>query len=217
MHFIFTDPQKNINFNNLENLDLPGTFATFAPTINMDTTRGGFGAGTVAYGATHQIKPTATASLAWVKGNHSYKFGAEMRVESHPSTVYTPGNGSFFFNAAETSDPYLLQDGNTGHPYASFLLGMIHNGEIGMPNRFHLGKHSIAFFAQDSWKITPKLTLDYGLRWDYPDDTARDTRPHAELGSYPAQSQLWQCPRGSDVQKEPCRYIIRMRGGRDWV
>ena len=44
---------------------------------------------------------------------------------------------------------------------------MINNGEIGVPNRFHLGKNAWAFYAQDSWKITPKLTLDYGLRWDY--------------------------------------------------
>jgi hypothetical protein len=167
MHFIFKDPQENVNWDNLENLDLPGTFGTFAPTINMDTSQGGFGSGTVAYSATHQIKPTATASLAWVKGNHNLKFGGELRVESHPSTVYTPANGAFYFNAAETSMPYLFGSGGTGHPYASFLLGMFHNGEIGVPNRFHLGKHSFAFYVQDSWKVTPKLTLDYGLRWDY--------------------------------------------------
>ena len=167
LHFVFTDPQKDINFNNLDKLKLPGTYATFAPTINMDTTQGGLASGTVAYGKTYQIKPTATANLAWVKGNHSYKFGAELRVESHPSYVLTPSNGDFFFNSAETSDPYLQTTGNTGHPYASFLLGMLHNGEIGVPNAFHLGKHALAFYAQDSWKITPKLTLDYGLRWDY--------------------------------------------------
>jgi hypothetical protein len=167
MHFIFKDPQEDVNFDNLEKLSLPGTFGTFAPTINMDTTRGGFGSGTVAYSATHQIKPTGTVSLAWVKGNHSIKFGGEMRFESHPSTVFTPANGAFYFNAAETSMPYLRTVGNTGHPYASFLLGRLHNGEIALPNRFHLGKHSFGFYAQDSWKVTRKLTLDYGLRWDY--------------------------------------------------
>jgi hypothetical protein len=35
------------------------------------------------------------------------------------------------------------------------------------PTRGHLGNHAVAFFAQDTWKITPKLTLDYGLRYDF--------------------------------------------------
>ena len=177
MHFIFKDPQENVNFDNLENLSLPGTFGTFAPTINMDTTRGGFGSGTVAYSATHQIKPTATAAFAWVKGNHSMKFGAELRIESHPNTVYTPANGAFYFNMAETSMPFLGSQINTGHPYASFLLGQIHNGEIGVPNRFHLGKHALAFYVQDSWKARPNLTIDYGLRWDRRHFCARLHKP----------------------------------------
>ncbi len=168
LHFIFKDPQENVNFDSLKELGLPGTFATIAPNINMDTTRGGLrGTGTVAYGNTWQIKPTGTASLSWVKGNHSIKFGGETRFDSHPTNVFTPANGNFIFDPSETSLPYLSTTGNTGHPYASFLLGLFHKGEIGQPNRFHLGKQAWAFFAQDSWKVTPKLTLDYGLRWDY--------------------------------------------------
>jgi hypothetical protein len=172
MHFIFKDPQPDVNFDNKTKLSLPGTFATVPPYVSMDTTRGGLRTtGPVAQSATWQIKPTGTASLVWVKGNHSIKFGGETRFESHPNTVITPADGAFYFNAAQTSLPYLgttsVSGGNFGHPYASFLLGMFNNGEIGVPNRFHLGKQSWAFFAQDSWKITPKLTLDYGLRWDY--------------------------------------------------
>jgi len=168
MHFLYKDPQENTNFNSLEELGLPGTFATVAPNMTMDTARGGLRTtGPVAYGNTWQIKPTGQASLAWVKGNHSMKFGGEVRFESHPTNVITPSNGNFIFDPSETSMPYLGTTGNTGHAYASFLLGMFHKGEIGLPNRFHLGKQSWAFYAQDSWKITPKLTLDYGLRWDY--------------------------------------------------
>ena len=168
MHFLFMDPQENVNFNSFEELGLPGTFSTVAPNMTMDTTRGGLRTtGPVAYGNTWQIKPTGLASLAWVRGNHSIKFGGEARFESHPTNVITPSNGNFIFDPAETSMPYLGTTGNTGHPYASFLFGMFHKGEIGQPNRFHLGKQAWAFYAQDSWKITPKLTLDYGLRWDY--------------------------------------------------
>ena len=169
MHFVFKDPQPNVNFDPLKELGLPGTFATIAPSLSLtSTSRGGFrDTGPVAYGSTWQIKPTGTMSLAWVKGNHSMKFGGELRVESHPVTVFTPANGKFIFDQAQTGMPYLAQTGNTGHPFASFLLGRFNKGEIGIQNRFHIGKHAWAFFAQDSWKITPKLTFDYGLRWDY--------------------------------------------------
>jgi hypothetical protein len=170
MHFIFKDPQPNVNFDSLKELGLPGTYATFAPNITMspNTDRGGLRTtGPTAYGNTWQIKPTGSASLAWVKGNHSMKFGGEARFESHPSTVYTPANGNFIFDGVQTSLPTNSTGATTGHPYASFLLGMINKGEIGIPNRFHLGKHAYAFYAQDSWKITPKMTLDYGLRWDF--------------------------------------------------
>ena len=169
MHFVFKDPQPNVNYNVEQELGMPGTFSTVAPSISLTSlTRGGLrDTGPVAYGNTWQIKPTGTASLAWVKGSHAMKFGAEVRVDSHPSTVITPSNGKFIFDPVQTSLPYLGTANDIGHPYASFLLGMYNKGEIGLPNRFHLGKHAIAFYAQDSWKITQKLTLDYGLRWDY--------------------------------------------------
>ena len=118
-----------------------------------------------------QEKPTGSATLTWVKGNHSYKFGGEVRVESYPSTDTTPGNGWFYFNGAQTALPYIqntsYNGGNLGFPYASFLLGSVTNGQTGVQSSFHIGKHSLAFFAQDSWKITSKLTLDYGLRYDF--------------------------------------------------
>jgi hypothetical protein len=173
MHFIFKDPQPDMNYDVYGQLGLPGTFATIPPNFaSANDSRGGMrDTGTSSQSNTWQIKPTAMASYSWVKGNHSIKFGGESRFESHPSNVITPANGSFYFNAAQTTMPYLhttnLAQGNLGHPYASFLLGMINNGEIGIVNRFHLGKQSFAFYAQDSWKITPKVTLDYGLRWDY--------------------------------------------------
>ncbi len=169
MHFVFKDPQPNVNFDPLKELGLPGTFATVAPSMSLtSTSRGGFrDTGPVAYASTWQIKPTGTMSLVWVKGNHSMKFGGELRVESHPVTVFTPANGKFIFDQIQTGIPYLGSTGNTGHPFASFLLGRFNKGEIGIQNRFHVGKHALAFYAQDSWKITPKVTLDYGLRWDY--------------------------------------------------
>ncbi len=182
MQFSFYDPVPGYgSYNNLKDLGLPGTYAPVYPTIynlsqaqggGMGSTSGqGNSIGPVAQQKQMQEKPTGSATLSWVKGNHTYKFGAEARVESYPSTATTPSNGWFYFSPAQTSLPYLnttsVGGGNLGFAYASFLLGQVSNGQIGQQATFHIGKHALAFFAQDSWKVTPKLTIDYGLRYDY--------------------------------------------------
>jgi hypothetical protein len=182
LHFTFWDPVPEYGeWDNAEKLGLPGTVAGVFPTIYniyqaqggglIDPTRQGNSMGPVAQQKQWQQKPTGTASLSWVRGNHTYKFGGEFRVESYPSIATTPSNGWFFFSPAQTALPYLNQTsiggGNIGFPYASFLLGQVNRGEIGQQSIFHVGKHSFAFFAQDSWKVTRKLTIDYGLRYDY--------------------------------------------------
>jgi hypothetical protein len=117
------------------------------------------------------IKPTANPSLTWIKGNHSYKFGGEMIIESHPSYSETFANNWFNFATGQTGDPEFayanLGGANTGFPYASFLMGRSDWGATNAPSRGHLGQHSFSWYIQDSWKVTPKITLDYGLRYDY--------------------------------------------------
>ena len=54
-----------------------------------------------------------------------------------------------------------------GFPYASFLLGAVDTAEVDPPSEVRFGKQQWGFYAQDSWKVTRKLTLDIGLRYDY--------------------------------------------------
>ena len=116
-------------------------------------------------------KPTANTSLTWVKGNHTYKFGGEMRTEGNAATLYTYTNGAYSFSPNETGLPYLQTSsfggGTVGFAYASFLLGLADTARVAQPQNLRLGKHGLGFFAQDTWKVTRKLTLDYGLRYDY--------------------------------------------------
>jgi hypothetical protein len=116
-------------------------------------------------------KPTATGSLTWVKNNHTYKFGTDLRWEWHNGDNYTSTQGQYNFSGAQTGLPYLqsatLGGGAVGHPYASFLLGAVNDVTIKNREYLTLSKHQIGFFAQDTWKVTRKLTLDYGLRWDH--------------------------------------------------
>ena len=116
-------------------------------------------------------KPTANTSLTWVRQNHTYKAGAEMRIEAYPGKIYTSTNGIYQFAAAETGLPSTngqnLNGGNVGFPYASFLMGMVDVVTISNPTTLRPVKSQWGGFAQDSWKITRRFTLDYGLRYDY--------------------------------------------------
>jgi hypothetical protein len=136
------------------------SFGGFSPTM-----------GSVMNSQLDNLKPTANPNLTWIRGNHTYKFGGELIVESHPSYSETFANNWFTFATAQTADPSLayvnLGGKATGFAYASFLTGRVSSGYTNAPSRGHLGSHSLAFYVQDSWKITPKVTLDYGLRYDY--------------------------------------------------
>jgi hypothetical protein len=119
----------------------------------------------------NNIKPTFNTSLTWVKGNHTFKFGGELVVDGYINHNQTYAAPWITFSANESSDPALaglgFPAGGPGFGYASFLLGKVDNGYTAIITDTRLGKHSIAGFAQDSWKITHKITLDYGLRYDF--------------------------------------------------
>ena len=127
--------------------------------------------GAAAYGLNETQAETANTSVTWVKGNHTYKYGAELRLEGYPVHSRANTSGSYIFAPDQTSLPYLngttLQGLTPGFGYASFLLGDVKTVSIANPVDPRLGKHQLGFYAQDSWKITRKLTVDYGLRYDY--------------------------------------------------
>jgi hypothetical protein len=110
--------------------------------------------------------------LTKIKGNHTLKTGFwwEHDGENDSDQVrVTPGggvgnnlNGQFEFNAA-SSNP-----NTTGSPVADALLGNFDSySELGYRNDTLWGAHQFGLFGQDSWKVTPKLNIQGGMRWDY--------------------------------------------------
>jgi len=162
------------DFDPTTQLGLQGPFTPLSfPSMSGLTSAQGGVATLGPVGAVQNImqKTTAVASLTWVSNNHTYKFGSELQVDGFPARIVQGTNGTFTFSAAETGQPYLnsntLGGGNVGFPYASFLLGLVDSGNIRVPTNRKLGKHEMGFYAQDTWKVTRKFTLDYGLRYDY--------------------------------------------------
>ena len=118
------------------------------------------------------IKPTFNTNLTWVKGNHTYKAGATALFEGIPSINDSRAQGEFTFSNVQTADP--AQTGQafsntapSGFGYASFFLGGASTVATAAEASLRLGTHSYGIYIQDSWKVTRKLTFDYGLRWDY--------------------------------------------------
>jgi hypothetical protein len=113
--------------------------------------------------------PTFVATTTWVKSNHTYKFGSEFRTDGYQALQ--PGNdGSYTFAPDQTGQPFQqapVGGANVGMAYASFLLGAVKSVALTGPNDPRLGKKQLGIYAQDTWKVTRRFTLDYGLRWDY--------------------------------------------------
>ena len=175
----FTNDHPYQNYDQQTEIGIPqpkGAQVKLFPNIRgLNTSYGGysyfFGMGPAVQSIQRMYKPTANISLTWVKSNHTYKFGAEMRLEGYPTWSLSSGYGRFDFSSTQTGIPqsgYITSSGvGVGFPYASFLLGQFNATYVGAPATPRIGKSAWALFAQDSWKVTPKLTLDYGLRWDY--------------------------------------------------
>jgi hypothetical protein len=149
---------------------------------------------------------TANASLSWVKGNHTYKFGGELRNQGDYRLDESGVNGTYAFAPQQTALPYVVAGNSNpqvmgqtiGFPYASFLLGLVNSGNVKPGSRARIGKKQIGFFAQDTWKITRTLTLDYGLRYDYSTyfqeqygrmANLAPTLPNPAVGGYPGAVQ----------------------------
>jgi outer membrane receptor protein involved in Fe transport len=104
--------------------------------------------------------------------------------------------GQYSFGNGPTAVPFLQNSavggGSIGAGYASFLLGQVTYTNVNAPKATQMRKMNWAVYAQDNWKITRRLTLDYGLRWDfsplgqehhYRDAEIASTRPPAAGGA----------------------------------
>jgi len=176
------DDTPVVDFNALTQLGLKGqTVVRQFPTISIGAAASTGGMSNMGpQFQTHQFveKPAVNLSTTWVKGNHSYKFGAEWRSEGNPqvSNAQPPWTTAGAFDQTLALSTATTQTSLEGQPttggtvgfgYASFLLGQVTSYGVGVPSVYHIGRQQWGLFVQDTWKITRKLTLDYGLRWDY--------------------------------------------------
>ena len=103
----------------------------------------------------------------WTKtfGNHAVKFGADLRYAKNVRNASDNNRaGLFTFSNSTTASP----TGVGGSDLAAFLIGdaaMFQRFDVYINDQYNYQKRG-AFYAQDSWRVTPKLTVNYGVRWD---------------------------------------------------
>jgi hypothetical protein len=127
---------------------------------------GGFTIGNNYNGQLPQVGDTFQFSDNYSKiiGNHSLKFGGDVRYQKFDQLLYFDVNGDIQFRSSPTS----LGANDLGYSdaYPNYLLGLGNSFFQGSAQHELVRSKSLYLFAQDSWKIRPNVTLNYGLRWE---------------------------------------------------
>lgn len=135
---------------------------------------------------TYQIQD----NYSWTLGAHNLKFGGIFSLSQINMQTYYANNGLFAFNGAT----------ETGSDFADFLLGAANsfNQGVQLP-LYNRGKY-YGFFAQDSWRALPNLTLNYGVRWDVTTPWSEKYNrmealvPGRQSATFPTAPQGWLVP-----------------------
>ncbi|HKM48323.1 MAG TPA: TonB-dependent receptor [Terriglobales bacterium] len=178
------------SFSSLDNVD-PASFGTSAVPFNLGTGKLGlpeidFGGlfdnlGSSAYsiprGRTSQSFQILD-NFTWLKGRHTIKFGGEYRRASISSFNDNLERGLFSFGSSPTSGPtnVTLCPGLTTDPVqctpgaialANFYLGSTYPYVDAGNTQRDTFNNGFSFFAQDDFRLSPTLTLNFGMRWEY--------------------------------------------------
>jgi len=115
--------------------------------------------------------------LVKVIGNHTLKFGVDLRQYSLDAFTYGNSTGSYTFNSSWTNGPTTsAAPANFGQDFAAFMLGLPSSGSFDLNARGTYHSYYYAGFVQDDWRATPTLTVNLGVRYDH------DTPYYEKLG-----------------------------------
>jgi len=163
---IQADSTTYVNEIGLQNLPQPYPTSGAVPWFNISGFQAtGGSSGTRSRNGTYQVLD----NLTWIKGSHTMKFGGDYRyLNYHGQNVYDNLElGEYAFTGAVTGT-LGAKNAYIGNPYAAFLLGI--------PDKTYLDTNTLgaidgwdpayAFYAQDDWKATPRLTINFGIRYE---------------------------------------------------
>ena len=121
----------------------------------------------------------AADNISKILGVHSMKFGVDLRWMQFNQTLYYNVNGLYGYSNSDPNSPNLPDPVNGTNYLPDYLLGLPNSYSQGSAQAEHVRTNSVYLFAQDSWKIKPNVTLNYGLRWEL-DTPLNDTSHHVQ-------------------------------------
>lgn len=149
---------------------------------------GGFSLGNNSEGELPQVGNSFQWSdnLTKVKGSHTVKFGVDFRRQQFNQFYYYNVNGTFSYYGGGPNDV------GANNLFPNFLLGLPDQFGQGSAQVEYVRNTGLYLFAQDSWKIKPNLTLNYGLRWEL-DTPLADKAQHVQTFRPGQSSTVYPC------------------------
>jgi hypothetical protein len=104
-----------------------------------------------------------TDNLSWTRGNHALKFGGDLRLRSNFAGTSNIGRGSFTFSGQFTAR---TPGTGVGSSVADLLLGLTSSAQLSTLLTGDFRDRYYGFYGNDTWRVTPKLTVNLGLRYE---------------------------------------------------
>lgn len=139
-----------------------------------------------------------TDNLSWTHGRHAAKFGTELRFEQFTILEPAAARGSMSFGSDFTDNP--AAPGSGGESIATFLLGVPDGGEITTLNNIDYRRQIYAIYGLDDFKVTPRLTLNLGLRYEL-FSTIKEANNNQATFDFASQTLI--VPKGQSAQLTP--------------
>ncbi|WP_233581526.1 TonB-dependent receptor [Acidipila sp. EB88] len=139
-------------------------------------------------------------NLSWVVGSHSVRFGGE--IDRNEFAIYQPAEprGTLDFSSQFTDNAGTDSPGTGGSGFASFLLGIPSSGGISNAINIDYFRPSWSLYLQDDWKLTQRLTLNLGLRYELY-QTVKERNNHQ--ATYDFATETLMLPTGQPVTLTP--------------
>ncbi len=193
-------PDANIpdfGFTGNDNIDYPWSYLGANPWFQANTT----------------INVSDNLTKVW--NNHTFKTGLFLQRARKDQIAWGNFNGSVSFgNCATSSDPVTCADNASGNAYASALLGYFTSLSQSSSRPVGYFRYTnLEFYVQDNWKVRPRLTFDYGMRfaWFQPQYESRDQLAIFDPASYdPAKAVRLYMPAVGGGAFDPAQPDVRL-------